>query len=66
VPTVHGELVAAAAVDELCLTVASLLAGGIAGRIAAGTEGDAPALAGTRALREDDGGLLLLRYRRAV
>jgi riboflavin-specific deaminase-like protein len=63
-PTLHGELVAADAVDELCLTIAPLLAGGPAGRIAVGPDGAHPRpleLAG--ALHED--GVLLLRYRRS-
>jgi riboflavin biosynthesis pyrimidine reductase len=63
-PRLLGELLAADAVDELCLTVAPLLAGGDAGRIAAGPAGAAPrsmTLAG--ALHDD--GVLLLRYRRA-
>lgn len=63
-PSLLGALTAADAVDELCLTVAPLLAGGTAGRIATG-----PAGAPTRpmslvgALSEDD--TLLLRYRRS-
>ncbi len=64
-PSLFGDLVAADAVDELCLTVAPVLAGGAAGRIARGPEGS-PArpmsLAG--ALHAD--GSLLLRYVRAA
>ena len=63
-PMLFGELVAADAVDELCLTVAPLLAAGTASRIAHGRPGTPPRrmeLAG--ALHED--GNLLLRYRRA-
>ena len=41
-PSLHGALIAADAVDELCLTVAPLLAGGTAGRIARGPAGAAP------------------------
>jgi hypothetical protein len=52
VPTVRGELAAAAA-DEFCRAGVSLIAGDVAGRIAAGPDGDAPARAGARALRED-------------
>ncbi|HYH32998.1 MAG TPA: pyrimidine reductase family protein [Pseudonocardia sp.] len=64
-PTLFGELVAADAVDELCLTVAPLLAGGAAGRIAVGPEGAHPRpLELTGALHED--GVLLLRYRRTT
>ncbi|MHA6630655.1 pyrimidine reductase family protein [Pseudonocardia sichuanensis] len=64
-PTLLGELVAADAVDELCLTVAPLLAGGPAGRIAVGPQGAHPRpLELADALHED--GVLLLRYRRAT
>lgn len=63
-PTLFSELVAADAVDELCLTVAPLLVGGRAGRIAAGRQGEYPRrLEFTEALHED--GVLLLLYRRA-
>jgi riboflavin biosynthesis pyrimidine reductase len=63
-PTVFGELTAADAVDELCLTVAPLLAPGPAGRISAGSAGAAPrTMALVGALHED--GVLLLRYRRS-
>jgi riboflavin biosynthesis pyrimidine reductase len=63
-PGLFGELQAADAVDELCLTVAPLLAGGAAGRIAQGREGaHARPLTLVGALREDS--VLLLRYRRA-
>lgn len=62
-PTLFGELVAADAVDELCLTVAPLLVGGRAGRIAAGPESEhLHRLELADALHED--GALLLRYRR--
>ncbi|MGQ0576874.1 MAG: pyrimidine reductase family protein [Pseudonocardia sp.] len=63
-PALHGALLAADAVDELCLTVAPVLAGGDAGRIARGPAGTPPRpmlLAG--ALHAGDA--LLLRYRRA-
>lgn len=64
-PSLLGELVAADAVDELCLTVAPLLAGGAAGRIAHGPEGSpARPLELVGALRA--GNDLLLRYRRAT
>ena len=63
-PSLFGALIAADAVDELCLTVAPLLAGGAAGRIARGPAGAAPRpLALVGALQAD--GVLLLRYRRA-
>jgi len=62
-PMLFGSLVAADAVDELCLTISPLLAGGTAGRIASGpTEPRAMELVG--ALHE--AGTLLLRYRRAA
>jgi 5-amino-6-(5-phosphoribosylamino)uracil reductase len=63
-PSLFGNLIAADAVDELCLTVAPLLTGGTAGRISRGPDGAQPRsmeLAG--ALQA--GGVLLLRYRRA-
>jgi riboflavin biosynthesis pyrimidine reductase len=64
-PALFGSLIAADAVDELCLTVAPLLAGGTAGRIAQGPAGS-PArpleLVGTLTA----GGTLLLHYRRAA
>jgi 5-amino-6-(5-phosphoribosylamino)uracil reductase len=62
-PALHGALIAADAVDELCLTVAPLLVGGPAGRIATGPEGTtARRMALVGALHEE--GSLLLRYRR--
>jgi riboflavin-specific deaminase-like protein len=63
-PALFGELVAADAVDELCLTVAPLLVAGPAGRIAVGPESaHRRPLELADALNED--GVLLLRYRRA-
>lgn len=61
-PTLFGELVAADAVDELCLTVSPLVVGGSAGRIAVGShlERRRP-LELADILHED--GVLLLRYR---
>ncbi len=64
-PALLGTLQAADAVDELCLTVAPLLVGGGAGRIAQGPADIPPrrmALVG--ALQADDA--LLLRYRRSA
>jgi riboflavin biosynthesis pyrimidine reductase len=64
-PGLFGELHAADAVDELCLTVAPLLAGGAAGRITRGLAGaHARPMTLVGALHED--GVLLLRYRRAL
>jgi 5-amino-6-(5-phosphoribosylamino)uracil reductase len=63
-PRLFGELVAADAVDELCLTVAPLLVGGTAGRIAVGPGSHGRPLELAGALHED--GVLLLRYRRAT
>lgn len=63
-PSLHGALQAADAVDELCLTLAPLLAGGTAGRIAAGPDGAPPrAMSLVGALTDE--GSLLLRYRRS-
>ena len=63
-PSLHGALQAADAVDELCLTMAPLLAGGTAGRIATGPDGSPPrAMSLVGALTAD--GSLLLRYRRS-
>jgi riboflavin biosynthesis pyrimidine reductase len=62
-PSLFGQLLAADAVDELCLTLSPLLVGGGAGRISRGPDGTPPrgmALAG--ALHQD--GALFLRYRR--
>lgn len=64
-PTLFGELLAADAVDELCLTVSPMLAGGTAGRIVRGRDGVAARpmeLVG--ALHAH--GELLLRYRRGT
>lgn len=62
-PHLFGSLLAAHAVDELRLTIAPLLAGGLAGRIATGPELDPPAdMRLDTVLR--DGDTLLLRYLR--
>jgi 5-amino-6-(5-phosphoribosylamino)uracil reductase len=63
-PALHGALIAADAVDELCLTVAPLLTGGRAGRIADGAEAGSRRMTLVGALHEE--GTLLLRYRRAA
>ena len=61
-PGLFGRLLAADAVDELCLTVSPLLAGGDSVRIAAGPDHPARAMRLAGALTED--GVLLLRYLR--
>lgn len=62
-PQLFAALIAADAVDQLCLTVAPLLAGAGSGRIAAGAPSPVP-----RSLRLDsvlhEDGFLMLRYRR--
>jgi riboflavin biosynthesis pyrimidine reductase len=63
-PALLGDLQAADAVDELCLTVSPLLVGGDAGRIARGPVGSpARRMTLVGALQSDDA--LLLRYRRS-
>lgn len=64
-PQLFGELIAADAVDELCLTVAPLLTGGEAGRIATGPPGTQPRGMDLVSVLADNG-VLLLRYRRAL
>lgn len=59
-PSLFGDLIAADAVDELCLTVSPLLAAGDAGRIARGPTGELRRMRLVGALIEDD--VLLLRY----
>ncbi|GAA1838159.1 pyrimidine reductase family protein [Pseudonocardia ailaonensis] len=62
-PGLHGDLVRAGAVDELCLTLAPLVVAGDAGRIASGPAAAPPeGFALASALEED--GTLLLRYSR--
>jgi len=56
-PSLHGELVRLDLVDELCLTIAPVLAGGDAPRIAHGHEGVHHAMTLGHAI-EGDGGLL--------
>jgi riboflavin biosynthesis pyrimidine reductase len=62
-PTLNGALAAAGLVDELCLTISPLLAGGDAKRIIAGPPLDPTGMT-IRSLCED-GGLLFLRARPA-
>jgi riboflavin biosynthesis pyrimidine reductase len=61
-PRLLGALTAADLVDELCLTVSPLLAGGDAGRIATGPPGPPRPMALRHVLAEDD--MLFLRYAR--
>lgn len=62
-PRLFGDLVAADLVDELCLTVAPVLAAGAAGRIAVGPPGTPPRSLRLVGVIEDDD-VLLLRYAR--
>lgn len=63
-PTLFADLVAAGLVDQLCLTVAPLLTGAGAPRLAEGVAAPAPVgLTLVSVLTED--GFLMLRYRRA-
>lgn len=61
-PRLFGDLIAADAVDELCLTVSPVLAGGDAVRIAAGPTGELRRMRLVGVLAEDD--VMLLRYAR--
>ncbi|MFI5491282.1 pyrimidine reductase family protein [Actinoplanes sp. NPDC051859] len=62
-PRLFGSLLAADLVDEVCLTVSPLLAGGTAGRISAGPDGHAPRrMALESVLAADD--MLFVRYAR--
>lgn len=64
-PTLFADMIAAGLVDQLCLTVAPLLTGAGAPRIAEGVPGPEPlVLELVSALTED--GFLMLRYRRPV
>jgi riboflavin biosynthesis pyrimidine reductase len=62
-PGLFGELIAADAVDELCLSLSPLLAGGDAGRIARGPAGTPPRPMSLVGVTHEDG-TLFLRYRR--
>jgi 5-amino-6-(5-phosphoribosylamino)uracil reductase len=64
-PGLFGDLLAAGAVDELCLTVVPIAAGGTAGRISRGPTGAPPLQLDLAGAVRDDDGTLLLRYRRA-
>lgn len=61
-PSLFGDLIAADTVDELCLTVAPLLAGGTASRIARGPDG-APVRPLSLVGALESRGTLLLQYR---
>lgn len=63
-PTLFGELVLTGLVDQLCLTIAPLLAGGGAGRIVSGSPVTAGLGLSTESVLRDDDGFLMLRYRR--
>jgi riboflavin biosynthesis pyrimidine reductase len=63
-PTLFADLVAAGLVDQLCLTVAPLLAGAGSVRIAAGLPSAAPMDLSLQSILSDEG-FLMLRYRRA-
>ena len=62
-PTLFGTMIAADLVDELCLSVAPLLAAGDAGRIANGPVADPPVRLKLASVLHG-GGLLMLRYLR--
>ncbi|MFF0487993.1 pyrimidine reductase family protein [Nocardia sp. NPDC003482] len=57
-PALFGELIAAGAVDELCLTVSPLLVGGTAGRIAVAPKEMPTPMTLCHALLDDDGSVL--------
>jgi 5-amino-6-(5-phosphoribosylamino)uracil reductase len=61
-PTLNGQLAAAGLLDEVCLTVSPLLAGGDARRILAGPALQDPPRFTLRSLCEEDD-FLFLRYR---
>jgi riboflavin biosynthesis pyrimidine reductase len=63
-PRLLGAMTAADLVDEVCLTVSPLLAGGDAGRMAAGPPGDLRPMALRHILTDDD--MLFLRYARRI
>jgi riboflavin biosynthesis pyrimidine reductase len=64
-PSLNGALTEAGLVDEVCLTIAPLLAGGEAKRILSGPDLPAPCALELRTLLEADG-FLLARYRRVA
>lgn len=64
-PTLFADLVAAGLVDQLCLTVAPMLAGAGAARITTGLPTAEPLALSLESALADEG-FLMLRYRRAV
>lgn len=64
-PVLFGDLIAAGLVDQLCLTVAPMLAGAGADRIATGLPSGAPVDLSLESVLSDEG-FLMLRYRRAA
>jgi len=62
-PSLNGQLVAAGLVDEMCLTLAPLLASGDSKRVAHGPAPDAPGRLELAHVLEEDG-YLFLRYAR--
>ncbi len=64
-PTLFADLIAAGLVDQLCLTVAPLLVGAGAVRVADGRPSDAPLDLTLESVLTDEG-FLMLRYRRAA
>ena len=64
-PTLFADLIAAGLVDQLCLTVAPLLVGAGAVRVATGLPSAAPMSLSLASVLSDEG-FLLLRYRRAA
>ncbi|MBK1788783.1 pyrimidine reductase family protein [Prauserella cavernicola] len=64
-PNLFGTLVAEDLVDQLCLTIAPLLAGAGAGRIVAGRPTDPPRGLELASMLQEDG-FLMLRYRRSA
>jgi 5-amino-6-(5-phosphoribosylamino)uracil reductase len=62
-PTLFADLIAADLVDQLCLTVAPLLAGAGAVRVATGLPAAAPTAMTLESVLSDEG-FLMLRYRK--
>ena len=60
-PSINGQLIAGGLVDELCLSLAPIVAGGESARIAHGPEPETPARMHLGRILEEDG-ILFLRY----